>query len=142
MPPRKGATALNISLPDHLASQLAVLAAAPEHHHSKSQVLEMALRSYLEGGANLTALDTVHHQLSTLETNLGQQIQVLDQTLQTLTGLVQTLLTRVTALEERFTAFAADQDRRYEDLQGAYDRLKASQAAPERGGSWRGFRTR
>ena len=63
MPPRKGATALNISLPDHLASQLAVLAAAPEHHHSKSQVLEMALRSYLQGGANLTALDTVHHQI-------------------------------------------------------------------------------
>ena len=62
--------------------------------------------------------------------------------MQTLTGLVQTLLTRVTALEERFTAFAADQARRYEDLQGAYDRLKSSQAATERGGSWRGFRAR
>jgi hypothetical protein len=81
MPPRKGATALNISLPDHLASQLAVLAAAPEHHNSKSQVLETALRAFLEGGANLTALDTVHQQLSTLGTSLGQQIQALDQTL-------------------------------------------------------------
>jgi hypothetical protein len=102
---------------------------------------------HIHGGGNQhhaqlrLPLATCHQQLSTLGTNLGQQIQALDQTLQTLAGLVQTLLTRVTALEERFTAFAADQVRRYEDLQGAYDRLKSSQAVTERGGSWRGFRT-
>src|SRR5262249_15389156 len=78
--------------------------AARAHHHSTSQVLDMALRRDIEGGAHLTVLATVYHQLSTHGAALGQQSQEVHQSVQTLTGLVQTLLTRVTALEERFTA--------------------------------------
>jgi hypothetical protein len=95
---------------------------------------------HIHGGGNQhhaqlrLPLATCHQQLSTLGTNLGQQIQALDQTLQTLAGLVQTLLTRVTALEERFTAFAADQVRRYEDLQG---RLRSAQIVPGSDRAWR-----
>ena len=96
MPARKGATAINISLPDHLVSQLAVLAAGPEHH-SKSDVMEAALRAYLEGGTQQTALDQVHQRLDALT----QAIKELTQSLAAPVPLPKALEDRLTLLEQQ-----------------------------------------
>jgi Arc/MetJ-type ribon-helix-helix transcriptional regulator len=96
MPARKGATAINVSLPDHLVSQLAVLAAGPEHH-SKSDVMEAALRAYLEGGTQQTALDQVHQRLDTLT----QAVKDLAQHLATPVPLPKALEDRLTLLEQQ-----------------------------------------
>jgi len=138
--------AINVSLPDHLAQQLAVLAAAPEHHGSKSQVMETALRALIEGTASTLTAETFAHQVSTLGATLTAAIQDLHQSVQALGQLVQVLSTRTVALETRLTAlegrvtqFVEHQGRQYEELVRAYDGLKAERTAAS--GGWRGFRT-
>ena len=73
MPARKGATALNIALPDHLAAQLAVIAAEPDYHGSKSQVLETALKAFLESRSHVTGMADVHQHLATLGAELASR---------------------------------------------------------------------
>ena len=78
MPARKGATALNIALPDHLAAQLSVLAKEPDFHGSKSLVLETALRAFVDGRSTLTSLDSVHDHLARLGLDVMETVRTLD----------------------------------------------------------------
>ncbi len=137
MPARRGATALNIALPDHLAAQLSVLAKEPDYHGSKSMVLETALRAFVDGRSTLTSLDTVHEHLSQLEARLTDSLHTLDGGLTPLAGrlerLIQTLTTRLSALEQRLSALERQQTQKLDALVRAFDTLKpAAQPAPKR----------
>ena len=74
----RGQKALNINLPEHLAAQLAVLAAGPGHH-TKGSVIEAALVAYLEKGTQQSALDQVHRRLDTLTAAIKELSQHLSQ---------------------------------------------------------------
>jgi predicted transcriptional regulator len=130
MPARKGATALNIALPDHLAAQLAVLAQEPDYHGSKSQVLETALRAFIEGRSNLTVLDDVHQHLATLGAELLQAVDALAQTpVHTqMGGLAQQLA----ALERRLTTLERQQSQKLDSLARAVDALTRAVTPPKR----------
>jgi 5-methylcytosine-specific restriction endonuclease McrA len=113
----RGQKALNINLPDALAAQLAVLAAGPDHH-TKSGVIEAALRAYLEGSAQQTVLDQVHRRLDTLT----QAVKELTQHLAQPVPVPKALEDRLEMLERQQRQQTADLTRL---LQGIHTDLKA-----------------
>src|SRR6266545_6543288 len=80
MPARHGAQQINISLPDSMAAQLALLASAPEYG-SKSRVLEAALRLLIEGSATESALAGVHQRISELSDKTTEALQAVESAL-------------------------------------------------------------
>jgi len=132
MPPRKGSTSVQVSLPDDLVARLALLATAPGE--SKSSVMETALRQLIEGSASQTLLEGLHQRIDDIRTALS----TLRESSAALALCVQGLGERVTRQEARYEEFT-------DAVARLYDAEKARQhgtTASPRWTPWLGGSTR
>ena len=136
MPARKGAVQHNIVLPEEISHQLVRLADTPDYGGSKSEVVEQALRLLLEGTVTSAVLSGVQQQLSVFQAEVTGAVQQLHAevkaisqgvqgAVQDLTQAVSKLSGAITALDSRLTSMDQRETRRFQELQEAYDRLKA-----------------
>ena len=137
MPPRKGSIQHNISLPEDLSRQLATLAATPDYNGSKSEVVEQALRVLCEGTLSDTVMAGLQQRLSLMQDDVTTALRDMQGAMQELTQAVKTLTGALTPLDNHFARFEQRETQRFEELQRAYDRLKAAVIPPTRRPAWR-----
>ena len=136
MPPRKGAVQHNISLPEELSRQLATLAATPDYNGSKSEVVEQALRVLFEGAISETVIAGLQQRLSLMQDDVTTALRDMQGAMQELTQAVKTLTGALTPLDSHFARLEQRETQRFEELQRAYDRLKAVVSPPTRRPAW------
>jgi hypothetical protein len=139
MPARKGADDIHISLPSQLHSALVTLASQPEYEGSKSRVIESALHMFIDQAVNMTAIDTFHQRLSAEMAGVRTIFQEALDSIKALAEEVALLRQTVTASEARQVAAGREQERRWADLVGAYDALRATPTV-KAGGLFSGMR--
>ena len=120
MPPRKGSSQLNVSLPEELLIQLTALAQMEGFDGSRSKVIETALRTLVECTGAQTAVDTMHQHFSALRADVLAIVQGTE-------AIVQQLNTRLAHLEQQSTALHEAYASLRGDLLKAYDRVVARQ---------------
>ena len=71
---KNATTKLTITLPDSLVRQLELMATGPDYH-SKSEVIEAAVRAILAGTIQQNAVDEIHRRLDSFEQSLMEALQ-------------------------------------------------------------------
>jgi hypothetical protein len=122
MPPRKGNMQLNVSLPADLVSEVMVRAAVFEG--GKSAYVEHAIRAQMSDGVVHTVTDGIHQHISTASADIKSTLDGYVQESQSMRKALQEMQLALQSMAAHLQSYMEQQDRRYDALLGAFDRVR------------------